>query len=826
MKKFLSILILIIIFTLPISAFAKTDINGCVLFCLESEYAYDGYEVKNTNTYPFMYKNQSYVPVRFVVESLGGKITRYDDSYIIAEYDGREFSVNLSNAKVYSGVTYFPVKKLSELMGVYLYWNDGLVTISKQQLNAIGFNEEQDLKFMLGFVTYTDRYNKEYELYSNSVMYKDDSEFVIINGKVRKLENKVFYLEEKLYVPLEKTVSELGGKAAVLDSDGNYSLKYNYKNYYFPSSYVVYRDGKAYSDIEKIASYMKLKTKDHGRFVEITGIDKVYSEDEINAFRGAFETGTIEKEVKDTVLFSSDGGLYTKEFYLTLSADPESVIYYTTDGSDPTEKSNVYTGGILIKDRSEEPDKLSSVTSVVESGYKKPLANSFKGTVIKARAIKKDGTRGPVTQNTYFVSADIYTRYTGAKIISVATDEDNLFGENGIYRYPNYLTLGNPNEVSGYAEIYTNSGEKLVSQSVGIRLNGAGTRVLQQKSLRLYARQNPEYENGSLKSFKADIFDGKVKDISGEPIYKFKRLILRNAGDDWTKYYLRDTLSQEICEKLGLIYQGYTPSVVFINGEYWGVYLIRERYDSHYFEEHFKLSDDKDAVLIEIANDPLKATLSEGEQSDLEVFNAQAYFIINNDMSEKENYEIAQKYFDLDNMINLYIANIFTENVDWPHNNIKIWRNKNPENTTVDTKWRFILTDMDCTMESLKTIYYDAYLPGDERRSYWNEGRGGTLEFKLKADCLSNLMFNSLLKNEEFKNKFISRYFECIDGPLKGENIVKSIESRYKETIYLRTEHILRYPGSWKYDDTEALKKWALNRGKVAKQETNNYFGL
>lgn len=832
MKRFICMLLIIFVLISNVSVFAETNENcDIILYALESEYVLVGDTVQNSNAVPFMYKNQSYVPVRYTVEALGGEITKVSSRYLNIFFKGKEYTLyTAEDKKMVSHVTYMPAKSISSLLGLTVLWNNGLVGYSAKGNVLYTEQEVEDIKFRLGFVTYNDRYNIERELYSNSVMYLNNGEYRIVNGNIEKISEKPFVKNEELYVPLVKTAESLGGICEMLDTDGNYSIKYNYKNYYFTHHFVIYEDDVAYAPISDIAREMGIKAVSHNGFYEITGYPKSYSNSQTEGFLYALENGSfpVLEEAKNIVKFSKTGGLYTSEFNLKLETNAENaVIYYTTDGSDPDINSTVYQNEILIKNRSEDENKISMYSNIVKEGFTAPNGKIFKGTVVKARAILPDGTMGPIVQNSYFVSPSVHSRYIGAKVISISTDENNLFGENGIYVYPNYQTVGNPNEVEAYMEVFDEEGNSTLSQTIGLRLNGAGSRELQQKALRLYARENPEFLNGTSKTFRYDFFDGTAKDVNGNIINENKRIILRNAGDDWSKYYLRDTLSQGIAKKLGLDFQAYSPAVVFINGEYWGVHFIRERYDNHYFKYHYNLKDKSDVIMIEIANDPLKATLSEGNGAeDLEVFNSEAYFIINNDMTVEENYKKAQTLFDLDNMIDFYIANIFLENVDWPHNNIKIWKNKNPENTTVDTRWRFVLADMDVTMESLKVIYSAAFLEGDERLDFWKQGNGGSIAKKLDAECISNFMFNKLLENKNFKSRFIAKYLQYIDTVFSASDIKNQINSRFNLAIHLRNEQVLRYPKSWTYTDTIALKTWADERGEIAKQELINYFGL
>ena len=159
---------------------------------------------------------------------------------------------------------------------------------------------------------------------------------------------------------------------------------------------------------------------------------------------------------------------------------------------------------------------------------------------------------------------------------------------------------------------------------------------------------------GDSKKVKYDFFDEKVTDNTSVPIDTYKTIILRNSGDDWYNNFIRDAIVEELAEPLRVDTMGYVPSVVFINGEYWGVHEIRERYDDSYFKQHYNLNNTTDVAMVEIGTGGSTAEISEGDDNDLEDFNSKAYFVINNDMTNSEYYEKAGTYFDVDNLIDYY----------------------------------------------------------------------------------------------------------------------------------------------------------------------------
>jgi hypothetical protein len=143
-------------------------------------------------------------------------------------------------------------------------------------------------------------------------------------------------------------------------------------------------------------------------------------------------------------------------------------------------------------------------------------------------------------------------------------DEPHLFG--------NYVQRGVEWERPASFELFETSGERALAQDIGIRVHGGRSRSLPLKSLRLYARS--EYGENR---FYYPVFP----DL---PYREYNRLILRNSGQDFfsRSTMFRDGFMQTLVRDLNLDTQAYRPSVVFINGEYWGIMNIRERYDEDY----------------------------------------------------------------------------------------------------------------------------------------------------------------------------------------------------------------------------------------------------
>src|SRR5690606_32290251 len=105
-----------------------------------------------------------------------------------------------------------------------------------------------------------------------------------------------------------------------------------------------------------------------------------------------------------------------------------------------------------------------------------------------------------------------------------------------------------------------------------------------------------------------DIFPGHQRQGGGGVLDEFKRLILHTSGQDNGLTMFRDAMAESLIAHTGIDTLAYRPAVVFLNGEYWGIHNIRERYDHHYVATNYEV-EDEDVVILQgnvevVAGDP------------------------------------------------------------------------------------------------------------------------------------------------------------------------------------------------------------------------------
>jgi hypothetical protein len=481
------------------------------------------------------------------------------------------------------------------------------------------------------------------------------------------------------------------------------------------------------------------------------------------------------------------GGFYNGKQTVILSTDvPGSQVHYTTNGSEPDSASSVYSVPIVIA----------------------------KTTALRARTFKEGALPSLTVTQTYLIDEPI-----NLPVISIVTDSANFFnntigiyvtGTNGIKGDcdPTIRNLNQDWERPVNVELYEKDGSPGFNQEAGIKIYGGCSRTrFPQKSLALYARNS--YGKGS---FDYQLFPEKS-------IYHFDSFVLRSSADDQVSTFMKDALAQHIAiGDMDLDIQAYRPAVVFFDGVYWGIHDIREKINEHYLENNYHL--EKKTVNILQGNRSISYGSSDG-------YSGLISFITSSIMETAANYKYVKSQIEIDQFIDYEILHIYLAERDWPGNNIKYWNSSTPSHT----KWRWICYDLDQTfIRTNANILEEATATNGPS---WPNPPWATL------------MLRSLLKNQEFKNRFIQRYafYICTTfSPERLENIV----NKYRETLEPEIpRHIIRWGGkldpdfheSWTISPTfNSLTQWennvnniitfTKNRPSVALSQIMNKFGL
>lgn len=287
---------------------------------------------------------------------------------------------------------------------------------------------------------------------------------------------------------------------------------------------------------------------------------------------------------------------------------------------------------------------------------------------------------------------------------------------------------------------------------VGFRIKGNCSREKAMKSIGLYWRNEYGYASLDYPVF---------TDIQTR---RFKRLLLRNSGNDYGLTQMKDAAVVQIFKDYARVdYQAYRPSVLYLNGEYWGIHNLREMKTPHHFRYHYGVDDDLVDIL---AGSPLSPEVDDGSADGFlsEVID----FIGNNDLALDENYLELSRRIDIGNYIDYIIIETYIYNWDWPVTNSKWWR-EDLEGSPY-AKWRWIAYDQDVAFN--KKYVGDVWI-GDLYETTHNPD---------KKDGF--FIFNHLIRNEEFTREFLERYIffiETVFDPGRVQSIVTGMRLEIEE---------------------------------------------
>ena len=446
---------------------------------------------------------------------------------------------------------------------------------------------------------------------------------------------------------------------------------------------------------------------------------------------------------------SVPGGYYEDAFVLYLDAPPFGQIYYTTDGSEPTENSLRYENGIPVSNRSDEPNLYHSIQNVVKDWktYTPDQKPVEKGTVIRAVYVSDLGGRSEILTQTYFVGITPPKRgYT----LSLVFNHDDVFGEDGIYvtgrEYDAWYLNGSsdeepvPNfethmETAVVAELLDGSGD-VMNQKVGLRIQGASARSAWNKRFIVTARE--EYSGSTV--FDAELYDGVT------------------THSVMIKEPFPDAIAADLSADRAVAVQRSIPVRVFLNGEFWYDSYMLERYDQQYFRQYYRADN---RVLVK------NGFVEDHPDQETEQYRYTQYmrWVKETDFSDPSNWAVFQQQTDVQSFIDYMAINYFLCNWDFSDkHNYVLWHEPSAGVKQEDlSRWRWCLYDVD----ALGWIDPGKYgLPETINIFSFGDGYG----------IGSTSVFRALMANSAFRQQFVLSFMDIRNNNFSPENVEKVFE--------------------------------------------------
>jgi len=470
--------------------------------------------------------------------------------------------------------------------------------------------------------------------------------------------------------------------------------------------------------------------------------------------------------------FSVDPGFYmnSQAVQILNPNGPQSTVRYTIDGSEPQSNSILYTG---------DPILLESTT------------------VLKARVFEVNQIPGLSAVGTYFIGVDHVT-----PILSISTNNNNLYGPEGMFDNPYSDWLK-----SGFVEYFDSTSQHtlLMSQYTGMIMDGGlgGSRTQPQRSFRL------------------KLADG----IFGEGPMQHQVIPTIPYRSQYSDFYLRNGSNQYLAlpykdaaqvrmmsEGTHNYFSAWRPVTVYINGQYHGLYELREKFNSEKFEI---LDNAEEANMDLLSLSAYYGGILRGIEGDPQHYWDDWNTISQMDATTPSYIENVGQYFDLENYTDYFIGESFMSNVDWPWNNIKIYRSN-----ATDFKWRFALQDLELGLAP----------------NSWTDCSTNHIEWLMgntNGNPFTTPWYN-MMQHQAYRLHFINRFADLLNTSYRAQRLLDIEQYHYDLTLPEMPAYYARWADpnnvegyvQWFNDNHSIFREQLACRGAQVRNHIQNQFGF
>ena len=288
------------------------------------------------------------------------------------------------------------------------------------------------------------------------------------------------------------------------------------------------------------------------------------------------------------------------------------------------------------------------------------------------------------------------------------------------------------------------------------------SRASSKKSIKIFARK--EYGKSALNY---EFFPQSSTFLDGTVSNEYKRLILRN------NLGIENVAMMEMMKDASLLdTQNYRFFCGYLNGDYYFSGWIMEPYDKNYFHNNYRTTEEMgtwevvadynetvlDGMLPEkIVFDEIENLARQDKMNFYDEFR-------NKDFQDEAVFETFCEIVDVENMLRYFAAEIYMGNLDWPYNNIKMYRwysseSEYEENKQTDGKWRYLLYDLDYGFaESYDVRLLNHVYDREEESERYHE------------------IFSNLMQREDMKTRFKEIVQELSETAFEPEHACAVIE--------------------------------------------------
>ena len=389
-------------------------------------------------------------------------------------------------------------------------------------------------------------------------------------------------------------------------------------------------------------------------------------------------------------------------------------------------------------------------------------------------------------------------------MVSLITDEKYLFDKKtgALVKgtnpdYPNYEREW---EYPTNVEFYNAKGDCEINQMGTFTAAGHSARQNAQKSIAIYAR----------KAYGPDRF--YFNPFPNREYESYKSLLLRSANSDAFSTRLRDVVISSLAEPLNLIYQDALAIEVYINGQYWGHYNLREKINKHFVAQWEGVTNEDEIDSIDIlARTGRDEFVQNGSNED---WLALCDFCKKKDLNAPENLEYVVSNLDVDSLFTHAAFEIIIGNNDFT--NVRMYR-------VPGGKWKYLLFDVEAGFLSMEAGPMNYYIK----------------KVTDKIQGFRHEPLAALLNVPEMKAKFLTRFAEVLELSFQWPYVEARFAPWEATLETLLPRHLERWPHftikEWR-QNVDAVKYYARVRPtkivsllqkhmKLSDAEVQTYFG-
>lgn len=473
----------------------------------------------------------------------------------------------------------------------------------------------------------------------------------------------------------------------------------------------------------------------------------------------------------DTPEIQTVSGFYQESVTVRVSAPLNAALHYTLDSETPSAKDPIFPAdGLTLHETA----------------------------TLRVKAFADNAVSSETVSATYFVNDEQLT-----PVVSLITDNQYLFDSKtgalvkGTGSTPNYeKELEYPVNI----EYFNLDGVCEINQMGTFSISGHSATVNAQKSIALFAR----------KAYGKDTF--QFNPFPTRDYTSYKSILLRSTNSDAYATRLRDVVASSLAEDEGILYQDAVCIQVYINGQYWGHYNLREKINKYFIAQYEGVTDEYDIDSIDIlARTGRDQFVQNGSNED---WLALCDFCKTKDLNDPENLRYVEDRLDIDSLFTHAAYEIILGNVDFT--NVRVYR-------VPGGKWKYLLFDVEACWRGLDKTPLEYYIK----------------PVSGKVQGFRHEPLNALLNVPAMKARFLERVAELLEKHFKWPDV----EARFDLWTDILEQILPRHIARWRnlslddwHTNVSAVKHYARLRPmkipellqkamKLTDEEVELYFG-